>query len=48
MPHLIGADFWEGDATKHLSVKKGVSVKTGGGIQWVRGSARISTEKAIQ
>ena len=27
---LIGADFWEGDATKHFSVnKKGFSVKGG-------------------
>ena len=27
----IGADFWEGDATKHFSVKKGFSVKGAGG-----------------
>ena len=29
----IRADFWEGDATKHLSVKKGVFSKKGGAIQ---------------
>ena len=26
----LGADFWEGDATKHFSVQKGFSVKRGG------------------
>ena len=31
---LLGADFWEGDATKHFSVKKkGFSVKRGEAIQ---------------
>ena len=29
----IRADFWEGDATKHFSVKKGFSVKTGEAIE---------------
>ena len=30
---IVRADFWEGDATKHFSVKKtrGFSVKRGGG-----------------
>ena len=29
-PALLGADFWEGDPTKHFSVnKKGFSVKGG-------------------
>ena len=28
-PWFLGADFWEGDATKHVSVKKGFSVKRG-------------------
>ena len=27
----IGADFWEGDATKHFSVKKGLFSEKGGG-----------------
>ena len=27
----IGAVFWEGDATKHFSVKKGVFSEKGGG-----------------
>ena len=27
----IRADFWEGDATKHFSVKKGVFSEKGGG-----------------
>ena len=27
----IEADFWEGDATKHFSVKKGVFSEKGGG-----------------
>ena len=45
----LGADFWEGDVTKHFSVKKkGVSVKRGEAIQWMRGLVRISTGKAIQ
>ena len=30
---LIGADFWEGDATNHFSVKTRVSCEKGGGIQ---------------
>ena len=28
---LIRADFWEGDATKHFSVKKGAFSEKGGG-----------------
>ena len=27
----IGANFWEGDATKHFSVKKGFLSERGGG-----------------
>ena len=27
---MVGADLWEGDATKHFSVKKEFSVKRGG------------------
>ena len=43
------ADFLEGDATKHFSLKKkGFSVKRGEAIQWIRGLVRISTGKAIQ
>ena len=46
---IIRADFWEGDATKHFSVKKrGFSVKRGEAIQWMKGLVRISTGKAIQ
>ena len=31
---FLGADFWAGDPTKHLSVKKkGVFSEKGGGIQ---------------
>ena len=45
----IRADFWEGDATKHFSVKKkGFSVKRREAIQWMRGLVRIPTGKAIQ
>ena len=29
--HPFRADFWEGDATKHFSVKKGVFSEKGGG-----------------
>ena len=28
---VLGADFWEGDAMKHFSVKKGVFSEKGGG-----------------
>ena len=31
MPFSRGAAFWEGDATKHFSVKKGVFSAKGGG-----------------
>ena len=45
----IRADFWEGDATKHFSVKeKGFSVKRGEAIQRIRGLVKTSTGKAIQ
>ena len=27
----LGTDFWEGDATKHFSVKKGIFSEKGGG-----------------
>ena len=32
----IRADFWEGDATKHFSVKKGLFSEKGGGnsVNW--------------
>ena len=30
---VIGAAFWEGDATKHFLVKKRVFSEKGGGIQ---------------
>ena len=47
--HTVGADFGEGDETKHFSVtKKGFSVKRGEAIQLMRGLVRISTGKAIQ
>ena len=29
--HILRANFWEGDATKHFSVKKGVFSEKGGG-----------------
>ena len=49
LTRLLRADFWEGDATKHFSVKKkGFSVKRGEGIQWIGGLVRISTGRAIQ
>ena len=31
MAKLLGADFWEGDATKHFSVNKGFFGEKGGG-----------------
>ena len=45
----LRADFLEGDAMKHFSVKKRVFQWKGGeAIQWMRGLVRISTGKAIQ
>ena len=45
----LGADFWEGDATKHFSARKRrFSVKRGEAIQWMRGLVRISTGRVIQ
>ena len=41
-PYSFRADFWEGDATKHFSVKRREV------IQWMRGLVGISTGKAIQ
>ena len=46
--YLIRVDFWEGDATKHFSVKKGVFSEKGEAIQCMRCLVRISTGKAIQ
>ena len=46
---VLGAEFGEGDATKHPSVKeKGVLSEKRGGIQWMRGLVRNSTGKTIQ
>ena len=33
IPLLLRADFWEGDATKHFSVKKGLLGEKGEAIQ---------------
>ena len=45
---IIGADFWEGDAIMHFSVKKGFFSEKGGGNLVNQGLVRISTGKAIQ
>ena len=42
---VIRVDFWEGDAMKHFSVKKGFSVKRGEAIQSMRGLVRILQER---
>ena len=45
----IGADFWKGDATKHVSVKKkGIFSEKGGGNSMNEGFGKDSTRKTIQ
>ena len=46
---MIRADFWEGDATKHFSVKKGGFSQKGGGNSVNQGVGKdLFTGKAIQ
>ena len=44
----IRADFWEGDATKRFSVKKGFFSEKRGGNSVSEGFGKDSTGKAIQ
>ena len=45
---LIRADFWEGDATKHFSVKKGIFGEKGGGNSVNQGLGKDFYGKAFQ